>query len=572
MRFFIAAALFVASVVTLLFGVAQRTVWAPPPSVAMTVKVDIDSKFFTIPNSILTLNEGVPQVEVSGTKKTFIATGRESDIKAWLASASHASVVQDAETEQLVVNQVLGSNQSISPFGSDLWRTEAKAANKGLLRVDVASEGAVLIASDGFKDAPKAITITWPIAYDLTPSNVLLIVGAVLLLAAIVFNYLAFSDRKRKQGPRRRFYQPPKPPQYKFKVASSKVRSRGRRSSKNNFIAIPSAILVLGLISGCAAPGDGPDPVGSASAEGNVEEVVDTPPPVVTPQQLTKILANVETVAGEADAEKSPTILQKRFTGPALELRGAHYKLMSKSRKIAALPLIAGSPITFNLPAASDVWPRTIMAVTDEPGDAALPQLLVMQQKTPRSNYSVWYYVRLMPGAAIPAVPTPEVGAIPVEKNSLFLALKPSKLGAAYGDVLNNGARSLSAALFDLTKDEFYKQVSQSQKDQVANLTTGKIAFTHRLGDPNIIALSTSGAGALVAVYMNDIYQIKPRTVGSAVAVTGQEKLLLGADGSVRGVRSLYGDMLLFYVPALSDKGRIKLLGATQGLVSVRSL
>jgi len=197
---------------------------------------------------------------------------------------------------------------------------------------------------------------------------------------------------------------------------------------------------------------------------------------------------------------------------------------------------------------------------------------MVLQQKSPRANYSVWYYVRLMPGAKIPAVPTPEVGAIPVDKNSLFLALKPSKLPAAYGDVVNNGARSLSAALFDLTKDEFYKQVSQSQKDQVTNLTTGKITFTHRLGDSNIIALSTSGAGALVAVYMNDIYQIKPRTVGSAVAVTGQEKLLLGADGSVRGVRSLYGDMLLFYVPALSDKGRIKLLGATQGLVSVRSL
>ena len=48
--------------------------------------------------------------------------------------------------------------------------------------------------------------------------------------------------------------------------------------------------------------------------------------------------------------------------------------------------------------------------------------------------------------------------------------------------------------------------------------------------------------------------------------------VLLGADGSTRGVRSIYGDMMLFYVPALSDTAGIRLLGVTQGLVSVRSL
>ena len=218
---------------------------------------------------------------------------------------------------------------------------------------------------------------------------------------------------------------------------------------------------------------------------------------------------------------------------------------MKRSTKVAALPNIVASPLTFSLPAATDKWPRTVMAVTDEPGDAALPQMLVLQQQTPRSNYSVWYYVRLMPGAKIPAVPAPEVGSIPVDRKSLFLKLQPTKLPAAYGDVINKGQGSLSASLFDLQSDEFFKQVSQSQKDQVTNLKTAKITFIHRLGEPNIQGLSTAGAGALVAVYMSDIYQIKPKTNGSAVAVSGQEKILLGADGSTRGVRSQYGNMLV---------------------------
>jgi hypothetical protein len=71
---------------------------------------------------------------------------------------------------------------------------------------------------------------------------------------------------------------------------------------------------------------------------------------------------------------------------------------------------------------------------------------------------------------------------------------------------------------------------------------------------------------------MKDTYKIKPKTAGSAVAVSGQEKIMLGADGSTRGVRSIYGDMLLFYVPALSDNEKICLLGVSQGLISVRSL
>ena len=103
-----------------------------------------------------------------------------------------------------------------------------------------------------------------------------------------------------------------------------------------------------------------------------------------------------------------------------------------------------------------------------------------------------------------------------------------------------------------------------------------KITFDHKLGDPMVISLATtdagSGSGALVAVYMIDSYVIKPTKAGSAVKVSGNEKLMLGSTGSATGVKSMYGNMLLFYVPAVADEGRIRLLGATQGLLSVRSL
>jgi hypothetical protein len=325
-------------------------------------------------------------------------------------------------------------------------------------------------------------------------------------------------------------------------------------------------ITILAGTAGCAntvSPSPSPSPSISA---------IDVPPVALANSQVEKILTDVEKVAAGADLVSDKKALVTRFTGPALAQRTANYVLRTRSPSVAQLPKIVASPISFSLPAATDTWPRTLMVVTDEKGDEALPQMLVFEQANPRAKYMLWYCIRLMPGAKIPEVPSSESGAIPVDTKSLFLKLAPEDIAAAYGDVLNRGASSLSFGLFDTANDEFYKQVSESQKSQVANLKTGTIKFTHTLGNKNVISLSTSKAGALVAVYMTDTYVIKPKKRGSAVAVSGQEKILLGADGSTRGVRSIYGDMMLFYVPALSDPAGIRLLGVTQGLVSVRSL
>jgi len=71
---------------------------------------------------------------------------------------------------------------------------------------------------------------------------------------------------------------------------------------------------------------------------------------------------------------------------------------------------------------------------------------------------------------------------------------------------------------------------------------------------------------------MEDYYTITPVKAGSAVSVSGLEKIMLGTGGSTRGIRSIYGDMLLFYVPSVSNNERIRLLGVTQGLLDVKGL
>ena len=564
MRFLVAAALFILSIGLMLTGLGQRTIWAPPESVSVAVNFETANPFVVVPADLLTSHSGIPNISVSGSENIFAATGRESDVLAWIGDSPY-SLVSGGE-DSLQVEDVFGTGKSVSPAGSDLWRNEVVGEKSLRFTANPGDSGALLIASTGTDPAPGILRITWPIENDLTLSNALIVAGLATLVAALLVNLLAYQLMRRDRGPRRKTRQPPKPPQYRARKRKPLAPPKGRRSSRNSMLAAPSAIIVLSLLSGCApAAVVEPSPSPSASA-------IDAPPAVVSEAQLSRILNSVATDAAAADEASDKKLLATRFAGPALALRTTHYLLRSRSTSITALPAIVSKPITFSLPAASLVWPRSLMVVTDEAGDEALPQMLVLQQASPRSNYKLFYNVRLMPGAKIPEVSSPDVGAIPVEPDSLFLKLSPKDIPVAYGDLINKGQSSLSAGLFDVSVDEFYKQVSSSQKTQAETLTTGKIVFTHALGNATVISLSTAEGGALVAVYMTDTYTIRPVRAGSAVAVSGQEKLLLGSSGSSRGVRSVYGDMLLFYVPSLADESQLRLLGVTQGLISVRSL
>jgi hypothetical protein len=572
LRFLIAAGLLVLSLLALLFGIAERTVWAPPANHIKAIELDGKKPLILVPNEVLRMYPGIPKISAQGAKGSFISTGRESDVRAWIGAAGHQSLEIDPSGTELVAVSTEGIANLDKTAGSDLWRTESASEDNTStsLRAFPSNNAAALIASDGIHASPTSLTIVWPIKHDLIWSNIALLVGGVLLLAALIMNLLAYQHMRISRGPRRRTPSAPKPPKYRVKKSTGSAPVRGRRSARRSFAAIPVVITILATGTGCTAVAN-PNTEITASPSPSAS-TIELPPVALVDAQITKILNSLEKVAADADLTSDKKLLVPRFAGPALEQRTAHYVLRARSSSVAALPKIVGSPVSFSLPAATDTWPRTLMVVTDEPGTDALPQMLVFQQENPRANYLLWYNMRLMPGAVIPEVPATDVGAIPVATDSLFLKLVPTDIPAAYGDVINEGPASLSYGLFDTSKDEFYKQVSESQKSQVEGLTKGKITFTHQLGNKNVISLATSTAGALVAVYMTDTYKITPKTRGSAVAVSGQEKIMLGADGSTRGVRSIYGEMLLFYVPALSDPDRIRLLGVTQGLLSVRSL
>lgn len=563
MRLLIAIGLFLLSLAFLLVGVAQRTVWAPPASYKMAVNYEAANPFVVIPKATLELYPGEPTVSVSGPRAVFLATARENDIVAWVGESPHTMITSEENSNKLEATSIPGAGSGYSPAGSDLWRSSTSEQKTAKLNVSPASGEAMFVASDGASAAPGSIKIVWPNKVDLFTSNLLLGIGFGLLVVALILNLIHYTSMRKRRGPRRRVPKAPQGPKLRIGKQPRMAPPRGRRAARKVIFALPTSALVLAMVTGCAPTTAEPEATPTATA-------VIADPPVVTAAQLQRILGQVAKVARDGDAESKGALLSSRFAGPALQQRTAYYTLRKLDKKLKALPAIAGKPITFSLPAASSLWPRAIMAVTDEAG-APSPQMLVLVQETPRAQYQLWYNIRLMQGASIPLVPVADIGAIPVASDAKFLKAVPSELPSIYGSIIDNGAGIAGAERFALTNDEFFKQISQSQDAQVAALKNGKITFTHKLGSTNVVSLATADGGALVALSMIDGYTIRPTKRGSAITVTGLEKTLLGASGSPTGVVSKYSDMLLFYVPQTGSDDRIRLLGVTQGLLSIRS-
>lgn len=569
MRFLVAALVFILAISLLLLGLAQRTIWAAPDKFTVNLAISSEHPYLVIPAKELALMPGDPTVSALGDSNVFLALGRENDVISWVGPASHSASETSEDGLALGVREVIGTSDFADPAGSDLWVSETTAEGFAEIQVPSESELAVLVANNGFDPAPNRVRISWPIATSTVVSDIFLSVGFGFLLIAIILNLLALRKMLINRGPRRKLPKAPQGPKYRPKKAPLNIPKRGRRSARAKIALVPIGIALTFSLSGCAAE---PIPIVSPTpTETQTEEPVEVFPPVVNSIQVRKILRELQEVVAEADQGRDTALLSDRVAGPALLLRKAQYELMSKSPDVSPPPAISGSAISITLPASTNTWPRSIMIVTEGDGDGALPQMLVLQQQSPREKYKLWYNIPLLPGSEIPAVDSSEVGAIPVEADSLFLQMQPLQLPNAFGDLIDKGQESEFFGLFDLEGDEYYEQISATQKEQSERLRRATITFTHELGDKNVISLSTKDSGALVAVLMTDNYEIKPAR-NSAVTVTGNERLLLGVEGSIEGLRTKYGGMLLFYVPAAGSQEKIVLLGAIQSLLSIKVL
>ncbi len=586
MRFIAAIISFVIAFGLIAYGIAQRTVLAEADSITASETFTTKATVTIIDSSTLRSLPGRQQVQVSGSKKIFAAYGRTADVLAWVGDASYNKVGFKRGAKSLTSTLVSGKTSTVpNPQGSDLWLGEYSAANVLDFTVNVPTGISFVVVSDGTAPAPSSLSIRWPLDNRTPWSGPLIVGGVIVLIIGLALFLWGLAQIRRSRGPRRKTPRMPKVPRqrsyrrHKPKGAEPVV---ARRSRRRRMVATVPVLLISGLVlSGCS-PSAWPDFVtGASSASATATPtatgapVSDQTAPAVTVPQLRTIVSRISAVAAKADATKDVALAKTRFDGPALDLRAANYAIRNVDGTQAALAAIPAGNATVILPQQTAKWPRTVFTVVVNPTDKKVaPMGLMLEQKTPRSEYKVVYATALQAGVVLPKLAAKEVGAPRLDPSVKLLELEPSKVALAYGDILEKGPASPSAKFFDLSKDKLIGLIGLDyRKALLAALpATAKMVFANAVGPYDSIALGSNDSGAIVSVYLTETVTVTPVEAGAAVNPEGQVKSLSGVTGSTKGTVAVYGDQLLFYVPSSTSKQKITLLGFATGLTSAKEL
>ncbi len=562
MRIWIALVLFVGGLVAGSIGVVNQLENQPLDRIIATGTLVEPTTYVFIPSKVLSSYPAPVSVESLGPK-VFLASGRDVDIEAWLADSTYVEIGlqidQDAKRAQLIEKPRAGSGVLADPTGSDLWRSEITGESNAQLSAPLDGETGILLASNGIEEAPRALSVVWDLPDEPGPIAPITFIGIALLLAG---SALALWDAKDYWKKRRRKVVGPRPPRRRSPRRAVSQAGESPRGGRRAKLAMVSATVSLGLLSGCVP--DYQSPIVSPSPLPAPETLT----PAVSVEQGERILREVLAVVEESDQTLNRETLETRLSGPALEVRRFEYNLVRRYTDAERDPQpLQSSPIQLFLPPATDTWPRNMLFVT---GQENL-QLFILQQQAPRDKYTLFFYSNLLPGSDFPEVASELVGANQLKPDNKFLKVSPDVLAAAVGDLLNLGGESSWSLVLDPNND-YIKDVSSVQQGLVDTLTNANLSFDHQLSDQEPVLLSTVDGGALVAIYMVDTYRIIPKSRGDAVAISGDEAILLGSGGSASGIETRYGAMLLFYVPAAGSDQRITLLGATQQLLTAAAV
>jgi len=578
-RFVLAIVSFVIGVVLVGLGVGQRTVFAPPTSTVASVTTTTDAPVTVIPGRVLVANPGHQRVRVSGAPgddTVFAAYGKSSDVNAWVAKARHQTIRYDAEGTTLR-SRASGTEKTVpDPRNSDLWYGEYQGKELDFT-VDLPEDTSLLIVANGSDPAPSDISVTWPRDTSTPLVGPLLTAGGFFVALGIVLYVWAILHQRRLRGPRRRSggARPPRARGSRRRAAAAGAQvPRKNRRGRRMVAVVPLAALTTLALAGCSSEywphGDGSaTATPSASATGAAAPAAE--PTAATLPQIRRIVERVSAVAAEADASRDEDRIADRFTGPALDLRTANYRIRGSDSDVQAPPAIPSTGISVALPQQTDSWPRTVfVVVSDASKSDVAPQALTLVQATPREDYKVAYDVSLEADAKVPAVAPVKLGAAQLSPDVKLLSLQPGQVAQAYSDILANDTASEYADAFSADGDDLRDKIGKAYKDSKAGSlpSTAKIEYSSEVPEDASIALATDQAGALVSTDLNELEKVTPTADGAEVNTEGAVKALSGVDKSTKGISATYGVQLLFYVPPVGTKAKIELLGFSQGLIA----
>ncbi|MEV7648110.1 hypothetical protein [Arthrobacter sp. NPDC089319] len=594
MRFKISVALMVIGLLAIALGIAQRTVWAPPERASASYTADSTAPVTVIDPEVFGVHEEEVDVSVEADGDFLMAIGRAGDVDAWVGEAAHTSLtgIEDGQLQGTVTE---GDAKVPNPAGSDLWVSEEQAEGSIEHRWLAPGDGewSILLAADGSEPAPTNVTVTWPNDTSVPWSLALIIVGALLVVLGVAMAVVSRRPNRpsagddspgNDSGPRggtgkravagpatatlaktdadvptgRADEAAPAKPGTESPEESS--RTSGRRSlmvrPALGLRAAAAAGTAVVLAAGTVLPAQ-------AAASPEAEEAAGSP--VVMESQLTRIMDSVAASVSNADKARDAGKLEPRVGGAALTVREANYTVRAENGKAPAPVPVAAGPILASMVSTSAEWPRTVVAVT-EGEDNPVPQVIVLTQQDPRSNYRMMGAMQMLPGTTFPQVSTESSGtpAVPLDAEDGLL-YSPQAAVKMVAENLDSGKHQNK-----IGKNTFSDQIQKIQKDQVKSNKSADISFRRSVDNKSLSALRTADGGAVVFGHIRSVTRSVPAEAGATVELSPEFAALAGEDSTTEGVDVTYSEAVFLRVPPAGSDEKLTVVGVAQGLVDAK--
>lgn len=318
-------------------------------------------------------------------------------------------------------------------------------------------------------------------------------------------------------------------------------------------VVLAAASLVLSL-GACSPPLPTPQP----------DAVPVEVQPAVSPDQVDRVLTDVDAVLRAADAAGDVAALEPRVEGPAQATRQAQYVLRAAGidGSLTALPTVPQTIMT----SATEEWPRTLVVVTEPPEDLQAPLLLTLVQDSPRDPYRLWAWARLFPSVQMPPTATPELGSTPVAMDAAGLVVPPGQVLGQYADLLTHGDASVYAAAF--TPDPLHAGIDALREGYLAAVgANGTLTETYQPGGEGPYAIATADGGAIV---IGTIRTVTTMTFSDSTVTFGPQTMaLLGKEQVTSNLETTWLSTVAFHVPPEGSADPIELLGAEHQQIQV---
>lgn len=528
--------------IALFIGIGQKTFWAPPETVTATMPAQEGTAPLTVIEPTINDPALAPvELKIESEGKFTVSLGRSYDVDAWVGDAQHVTVTAvDREAQQLSAAFTKGETEVPNPAGDDIFFDSQDAEGQMTYRWTAPDSGSwsLLLAADGKQPAPTNISVTYANDDAMPMALPLIIIGALLIVGGTAFLL---------------------------------VRPNRKPGTTQHSLAMV-AILGLGVCGVMlpASPAEQSADQNAAPSQESTEQ--GTAYPVVTQEQLERILADAKSVVGKADESMNADELSGRAAGSFRWIRDKRYDILKKDVEVAKpAPLETAVIRSAAVPNSSEAkFPRQLTVVTSKDNEPnTLPIAITMVQANARENYKVVFASQMLPASSFPGIAVGDPAVKQLDKNAKGLLATPKNAVVRLADLLSNDK---SKYRDDFAGSEFIKAVHEGQKQEREAANEAKVKYERKASENETYAISTPDGGAIVTGMINSTTTFERTEDSDPLKGTDElTRALLGSRSNNGDVSINYAEPVMLYVPASGSQAKIQLIAGEVVLVDVKA-